>query len=72
MGSSRVPGVSLVWDTLPCLMTNDDDKVTKAEFVWLMVQLAAADRDKFRELRAQGWDSAAEAGSDVVKSELPN
>lgn len=54
-------------------MTNDeDDRVTKAEFVSLMVQLAAADRDKFRELRALGWDSAAEAGSAVRKSEYPN
>lgn len=61
-----------VWDTIPRLMTDDDDKVSKAEFVWLMVQLAAADRDKFREMRAQGWDSAAESGSVVLKSELPN
>jgi hypothetical protein len=54
-------------------MKNDDGKpVTKTEFVWLMVQLAETDRAKYRELRDRGWDSAAETGSDLAKSELPN
>ncbi|MGE0206109.1 MAG: hypothetical protein AB7E70_19635 [Hyphomicrobiaceae bacterium] len=49
-----------------------DEKVSKAEFVWLMVQLAEADRDKYRELRAQGWDLVERTGGAQRKSELPN
>jgi hypothetical protein len=61
---------SQVWATLPRPMT--DDKVTKAEFVWLMIQLAEADRAKFRELRELGWREAIEAGSVLPKSDSPN
>jgi len=52
-------------------MTNDD-KVSKAEFVWLMVQLAEANRAEFRKLREHGWNQAAEAGSAPLKSEQAN
>jgi hypothetical protein len=65
------PEESGVWSILPCPM-RDDDRVTKVEFVSLMVQLAAADRDAFRKLREQGWTEVAEAGSTPGKSELPN
>jgi hypothetical protein len=48
----------------------NDDKVTKAEFVWLMVQLAELDREKFREIRSKGWDSVQSAPAE--KSVRPN
>jgi len=71
MCSSHGVGESGVWATLPGLMTNEE-KVTKAEFVWLMVQLAEADRAKYRELRKKGWAVVAQAGSIRSESAIPN
>lgn len=51
---------------------DEDDKVSKAEFVWLMVRLAETDREKYRELRAMGWDFVEQNGPVPQKSELPN
>lgn len=51
---------------------DEDEKVSKAEFVWLMVQLAEADREKYREIRAQGWALVEQFGHLAQKSEFPN
>jgi hypothetical protein len=45
--------------------------VSKAEFVWVMSMLAKHDREKYRELRARGWEAVARAGISP-KSENPN
>jgi hypothetical protein len=42
-------------------------RVSKTEFVWLMILLAAVDRERYRELRARGWSEAR-----VFESESPN
>lgn len=52
--------------------SNDDRPVTKAEFVWLMVQVAEIDREKYRELRARGWSHARARRHMGGKSEFPN
>ena len=42
-------------------------RVSKTEFVWLMILLAMVDRERYRELRAQGWAEAR-----PLESESPN
>lgn len=42
-------------------------RVSKAEFVWLMLLLSALDPARYQELRDLGWEIAA-----ARKSETPN
>jgi hypothetical protein len=51
---------------------DDDDPVTKTDFVWAMVQLGLLDRNAYRKLREAAWKAAAEEGSVLGKSELAN
>lgn len=51
---------------------NGDGSVSKTEFVWLMTQLAAKDRDAYRKLRERGWNSAEAKRILDGKSEFPN
>lgn len=46
---------------------DDEEPVSKAEFVGLMAVLGSKDREKYRELRARGWQEAI-----PLKSESPN
>lgn len=45
----------------------DEEPVTKAEFVGLMTLLGQKDREKYRELRELGWSEAI-----PPESESPN
>jgi hypothetical protein len=40
-------------------------RVSKAEFVWLMISLARVDRERYRELRDFGWLNAGPLESDI-------
>lgn len=42
-------------------------RVSKVEFVWLMLWLSAVDPERYQELRDAGWEIAAQ-----VESETPN
>ena len=50
----------------------DEEPASKAEFVWLMLQLAMMDREVYREERSKGWNSVAAAKIIDGKSDNPN
>jgi hypothetical protein len=49
-----------------------DDRASKAEFVWLMLEVARLDRETYRRIRADGWEKAAISKFFDGKSEMPN
>ena len=53
-------------------MSDDDVPASKAEFVWLMVEMADRDRPRYRELREDGWQKVAAVKILLGKSEFPN
>lgn len=54
-------------------MAHDEDgPASKAEFVWLMLELARLNRDLYREHRADGWLRVAAVKILLGKSEFPN
>ena len=50
----------------------DDAPASKAEFVWLMLELARRDRALYREVREDGWNLVAAISMLRGKSENPN
>lgn len=56
------------------MRNSDDDDVpaSKAEFMWLMLELAQRDRARYREERADGWAKVAAARILNGKSAYPN
>jgi hypothetical protein len=44
--------------------------ISKADFVWLMVELGRVNRAAFRDVRAQGWQAVARSAA--RKSDNPN
>lgn len=54
------------------MQSKDGPPASKAEFVWLMLELARRDRALYRRLRAEGWEAAALARVDLPESDKPN
>lgn len=53
-------------------MANNGRRVSKADFVWTLLELARTDREAYRELRERGWLEAEEYRVAHRKSEFPN
>lgn len=50
----------------------DKDHASKAEFMWLMVELGQLDRVRYREVREHGWQSVAAVKFLLGKSDKAN
>ena len=53
-------------------MAKEDELVSKIDFVWTMVRLAAADRSAYRAMRERGWLEATRTRLLDGESEITN